>query len=460
MREDGRDKQFEGSRRLLERARQSVAGGANSNMRVLPYHLPLAIDRAEGARVWDVDGNELIDMNMGYGPLIFGHRPAMVLRAIEEEIQRRGTVLGFPHELSHQVAELVKKSFPSIDLLRFSSTGTETAQTAVRLARAHTGRPLIVMFEGHYHGSSDAVFHRYHAPLDALAAQAQGRAIPGTAGMNGAPRDAIVLPWNDADTLSALMAARGEEIAAIIMEPVAGNAGVIPPRPGFLQCARVAADAAGSLLILDEVITGFRIARGGAQQRFGVRADLTLLAKALSGGVPVGAVGGRADIMQQIVDGRVFHGGVYSGNPMSMAAALAVQRAYDADGERTFADLERGAAQLAGGLRHIFVEAGVPALVRHVGAMLSCFFLKQEDTPEPMDYRAVAEAADAERYIRFQHRAQRAGVYFHPNLFEPWYLSTAHTPAVIDEVLERLETVAKRGDWLAAGADQPQGVGV
>lgn len=435
---------FSGSHELIDRARRSVARGADSTMRVLDYHLPLAIDRAEGARVWDVDGNELIDMNMGYGPLLFGHRPDFIVNAITEELGRRGTTLGFPHELSHQVAELVKKSFPSIDLLRFASTGTEVDQTAIRLARAFTGRSHLVLFEGHYHGSTDAVFHKYHAAPTELAARSNCQPISGTGGMNGAPQNAYVIPWNDIDALNAVLKKHGKNIAAVMMEPVSGNAGVIPPTPGYLEAVRKATQDCGALLIFDEVITGFRIARGGAQELYGLRADITTLSKALGGGIPISAVGGRSDIMQLMVDGAVFHGGVYSGTPLCLAAALTVQQEYDSHGTSIYRELQASTELLAEGLRGLGEEFGIAMVVQHVGAMLSCWIVKPATTGSLMDYRAVAEAVDTERYIAFQHAAQRSGVYFHPNCFEPWYISTTHTPEIIETVLGHLHTAIKR----------------
>jgi len=430
------------SSRLIKLASQHVAKGASSTMRVLDYHLPLVVDRTDGARVWDADGNELIDMNMGYGPLLFGHRPKFINDAIIEELGRRGTVSGFAETLSIEAGELIKASFPAIDLLRFSSTGSETAQTAVRLARAYTGRRRLVLFEGHYHGSTDATFHRYHADPQALEGQ-KGAPVAGTDGMDGSPRDAIVVPYNDADALAAVLDQHGADIAAVMLEPVMGNAGVIPPEPGYLQEVRRLVDQHGALLIFDEVITGFRIARGGAQERYGVAADITMLSKAVSGGVPLSAVGGRREIMQLLVDGVVFHGGVYSGNPMSLAATVAVQRAYAADAATIHAGIEAAGVRLETGLREQLQQAGIPAIVQRVGGMMSLWLTRGEAKP-PLAYREAAHIADAPSFIRLQHAAQRAGLYFHPNHFEPWYLSTAHTPAIIDEALDRFATALKQ----------------
>ena len=433
---------------LLQRARQSVAAGDSSTMRVLDYHLPLMIERAEGVHVWDVSGKRLIDMNMGYGPLVFGHRPRFLINAIRDEMEQRGTILGFPHERSHQVAELIKKSFPSIDLMRFTSTGSEAGQTAVRLARAYTKRTKIVLFEGHYHGSTDSVFHRYHASPEQLAAREPHEVIPGTQGMNGAPHNAYVIPWNNIEALTDLLQ-RDPDIAAVIMEPVMGNGGVIPPAPGYLQAVRKLTNDYGIVLIFDEVISGFRVARGGAQERYGVQADITMLAKAMGGGVPVGAVGGRAEIMQQLVNGTVFHGGVHSGNPFSMAGALATQQAYEQNGEAIYGLLEENTKRLADGLYKIFAEINVPIHIQHVGSLFSLQIMDNAEDPVPQDYRSIASTTTPERFIRFQQAVQRAGVYFHPNRYEPWFISTLHTQEVMEEALAIMQDVAHNLDWQA-----------
>ena len=433
---------------LLQRARQSVAAGDSSTMRVLDYHLPLMIERAEGVHVWDVSGKRLIDMNMGYGPLVFGHRPRFLINAIRDEMEQRGTILGFPHERSHQVAELIKKSFPSIDLMRFTSTGSEAGQTAVRLARAYTKRTKIVLFEGHYHGSTDSVFHRYHASPEQLAAREPHEVIPGTQGMNGAPHNAYVIPWNNIEALTDLLQ-RDPDIAAVIMEPVMGNGGVIPPASGYLQAVRKLTNDYGIVLIFDEVISGFRVARGGAQERYGVQADITMLAKAMGGGVPVGAVGGRAEIMQQLVNGTVFHGGVHSGNPFSMAGALATQQAYEQDGEAIYGLLEENTKRLADGLYKIFAEINVPIHIQHVGSLFSLQIMDNAEDPVPQDYRSIASTTTPERFIRFQQAVQRAGVYFHPNRYEPWFISTLHTQEVVEEALAIMQDVAHNLDWKA-----------
>jgi glutamate-1-semialdehyde 2,1-aminomutase len=430
------------SEQLLERARASIAGGDNSTMRVLPYHLPLVATRGEGSRVWDVDGHEYIDLNMAYGPLIFGHRPRQVVEAVIRQLADSGSQLGFPAELSIRVAEKVKGLFPHIDLLRFSSTGSEAIAAALRMARTFTGKRYIVAFEGHYHGSSDAIFNRYHAPLESLPDGPYGAAQPGTLGMNGAPHDVLVCRWNSPEALEKCLSDHADDVAAVIMEPVMGNGGVIPPRDGFLEIAQAIAHEYGALVIFDEVITGMRVAAGGAQQRYGIEADITVLSKALGAGFPISAVGSSRDIMQPIVEGRLFHGGVYSGNTMVMAAADAVLDEIHAHGPQIYAHLEDLADELAWGLREILTRLGVPHRVQYVGPMIS-LVLTRGEVDAIHNYRDMRRHGDFEKYIRFQHQLQASGVYFHPNQFEPWFLSTAHTSEDIACVLERIEDAAR-----------------
>jgi glutamate-1-semialdehyde 2,1-aminomutase len=431
-----------GSARLLDRARRSIAGGDNSTMRVLPYHLPLVATRGEGSRVWDVDGQEYIDLNMAYGPLIFGHRPPTIMDAVVRQITESGTQLGFPAEVSVRVAEKVKGLFPHIELLRFSSTGTEAIVAALRLARVFTGKKYIIAFEGHYHGSSDNIFHRYHAPIDQLPAGPYGPALPGTLGMNGAPHDVLVCRWNSPEALEQCLNDHADQVAGVIMEPVMGNGGVIAPEPEFLEIARALTKEHEALLIFDEVITGMRVAAGGAQQRYGVEADITILSKALGGGFPISALGSTREIMQCIASGKLFHGGVYSGNTLVMSAADAVLDEMHRDGEAIYAHLESVSTALAGGVDEILTRLGIPHQVQFVGPMIS-MLLTHDDVDPLTNYRDVRRHCDFEKFIRFQHQLQRSGVYFHPNQFEPMFLSTAHSHDDIASVLERIEDGAR-----------------
>jgi glutamate-1-semialdehyde 2,1-aminomutase len=312
--------------------------------------------------------------------------------------------------------------------------------SALRLARAFTGRPKMIQFEGHYHGWSDSLFNRYHAPLELLSEGPYGPAIPGTAGLNGAPRDSLLVQFNDLDALERCLADHRDDVAAVIMEPVMGNAGVIPPRPGYLQGVRELTRDFGALLIFDEVITGLRVAPGGAQEFYGVRPDITVISKALGGGYPVAAFGASREIMETIISGKMFHGGVFSGNAVVMAAAEAVLDTVLADREAMYRHLHAVSDGLVKGIREILARAGVPFVTQHVGPMISIFLTRGTDQPL-FNYRDVRRNCEFEKYIRLQHEMQRSGVYFHPNQFEEMFLSAAHTREDIDVALERFEQV-------------------
>ncbi len=431
-----------GSVRFMERASASIVGGDSSTMRVQPYALPLVADRGKGSRVWDIDGQEYVDLNMAYGPLIFGHRHPRIVAAVTRQIAESGSQLGFPTTISVRVAEKLKSLFPSIELLRFANSGTEAMASAARLARAYTGRPKLVLFEGHYHGWSEALFNRYHPPLEDLPQGPYGPAIPGTAGMSRALDDVIVCPWNDLAALEIALADHGEEIAGVLMEPVMGNAGVIAPQPSYLQGVRQATQRYGILLVFDEVITGMRVAAGGAQERYDVSADITVVSKAIGGGYPVAAFGASEKIMQPIVEGRMFHGGVFSGNALVMAAAEAVLDEVLEQREAIYTHLDATGDALAGGVHEILVELDVPHVVHSVGPMLSLFLTDEPDVAIT-SYRDARRHGDFESFITLQHEMQRSGVFFHPNMFEPMFLSTAHTAEDVELVLDRLEVAAR-----------------
>jgi glutamate-1-semialdehyde 2,1-aminomutase len=431
------------SAQMLERGKQSIAGGDSSTMRVLPYHLPLVADRGEGSRVWDIDGNEYIDLNMAYGPLLFGHCPAHVIASVARQITERGSQLGFPTEVTIRVAEKVKQLFPSMELLRFANSGTEACASAVRLARTYTGRRKLIMFEGHYHGWSEAVFNRYHAPLSELPACGFGPAIPGTTGMTDGIDDVIVVEWNDVDALERCLKAHGHEVAGVMMEPIMGNAGVQLPREGYLQTVRELTLDHECLLIFDEVITGMRVAPGGAQEHYMVTPDITVVSKAMGGGYPIGCFGARAEIMDLIVRGQLFHGGVFSGNAVVMSAADAVLDAVLADKDAIYAQLHELGDMLAAGLHEIMTRRGIPHHVHHLGPLVSVMMTNQE-VGELANYRDIRKHGDFDRYIKWQHNLQRSGVYFHPNQFEPMFLSTAHTGADVDLALDRMEEGARK----------------
>ena len=429
-------------RRVLDRACRSLAGGDSSLMRVVPYHLPLVADRGAGCFVWDVAGKQYIDLNMAYGPLLFGHCPAKVIQAVTRQITERGSQLGFPTEVSMRVAEKIKVFFPGMELMRFANSGTEAVASSIRLARGVTGKNKIIAFEGHYHGWSDGIFHRYHAALDDLPPSGYGPAIPGTLGMAGGPHDVITVGWNDLDLLERCLNEYRGEVAAVIMEPIMGNAGCIPPQEQYLQGVREMTLTHDVMLIFDEVITGMRVAPGGAQEYYRVSPDITIISKALGGGYPVAAFGASREIMQAMVEGKIFHGGVYSGNAVVMSAAEAVLDEVIAHGETIYGHLDKMGRELAGGLGDIMSRLGVPHVVHQVGAIVS-LFLTTSEVADLENYRDVRRHCDFEKYIRFQHQMQQSGVYFHPNQFETMFLSTAHSPDQIATVLERAEDAAR-----------------
>ena len=345
------------SEQFLQRAKRAIAGGDSSTMRVLPYHLPLVATKGQGSRVWDMDGNEYIDLNMAFGPLIFGHCPDLIVSRVDDQIRNRGSQLGFPTEITIRVAEKIQKLFPSMELMRFANSGTEADVSAARLARTFTGRPKIIQFEGHYHGWSDTLFNRYHAPLDELSTGAYGPTTSGTKGLNGAPHDNLLVRWNDIDSLEKCLNDHRGQIAAVMMEPVMGNAGVVPPKPDYLESVRSLTKDHETLLIFDEVITGLRVAPGGAQEYYGVRPDITVISKAVGGGYPVAAFGASKEIMEVVVDGTMFHGGVFSGNAIVMAAAEAVLDEVLAHGESIYRHMHSVSDELCRGVDEILTRA-------------------------------------------------------------------------------------------------------
>ncbi len=408
------------SKSLFEAAGRVIPGGVNSPVRAFRGvgGEPFFVAHGKGARIWDVDGRSYLDFLGSWGPLILGHAPAPVIAAVTEAATR-GTSYGAPTGLEVDMAEAITRAFPSIELVRLVSSGTEAAMSAIRLARGATGRPFLVKFDGCYHGHADSL----------LVKAGSGGAtfsIPDSAGVPGPlARLTLTAPFNDLDAVRALFRERGREIAAVIVEPVAGNMGVVPPRPGFLEGLREITLAHESVLIFDEVITGFRVAYGGAQELYGVRADLTCLGKVIGGGLPVGAYGGSRSLMSHVAPlGAVYQAGTLSGNPLAVAAGLAtlaelrkpdVYRRLDALG----GELERG-------LRSAADQARVPLTVNRVGSMLTGFFCEGPVT----DY-ASAKRADTKRYARYFHEMLARGVFQAPSQFEAAFVSLAHTDADI-----------------------------
>jgi glutamate-1-semialdehyde 2,1-aminomutase len=414
------------SEELFERARRAIPGGVNSPVRAFGAvgGTPRFAVWGEGAYIVDADGNRYVDLVQSWGALLFGHaRPEIVEAA--REAAARGTTFGAPTELEVELAERITAAMPSVEVVRLVSSGTEAAMSAIRLARGFTERDLIVKFEGCYHGHSDA-----------LLAQGAGSGmatfgIPGSPGVTeGAARDTLTVPFNDVEALENVFAERGDAIAAVIVEPVAANMGVVPPEPGFLERLCELTTVHDALLVFDEVITGFRIAFGGAQRVYGVTPDLTILGKVMGGGFPCAAFGGRRDVMERLAPvGPVYQAGTLSGNPVAVAAGIAaLDLAKELD---PYPALAETATALAEGLSESLSERGTAVTVNRAGSLLSVFF-----SPGPVRDFAGAKAADHERYARFFHHLLDHGVWLPPSGYELWTLGTEHGPGEVEKVLD------------------------
>ena len=413
------------SNELFNRAQRAIPGGVNSPVRAFRAvgRAPLFIREAAGAHITDVDGNAYIDYVGSWGPMIVGHSHPAVIEAICEAAGR-GTSYGAPTELEVELANEIISALPSIERVRLTSSGTEAAMSAIRLARGFTGRDRIVKFEGCYHGHSDSL----------LVKAGSGLATFGTPDSAGVPadfaRNTIVISFNDEEALTKTFEEQGREIACVIIEPVAGNMGCVAPQAGYLQSVRETTRAHGSLLIFDEVITGFRVAYGGAQELYGVKPDLTCLGKIIGGGLPVGAFGGRADVMDRLAPlGPVYQAGTLSGNPLAVTAGLAILKLLK--DTNPYLELERRSAKLERGLREAAARAGVPATSNRVGSMLTAFFTEGPVTDWPS-----AKRSDTDRYARFFRSMLEEGVYLAPSQFECAFVSLAHTDELIDRTVE------------------------
>jgi glutamate-1-semialdehyde 2,1-aminomutase len=414
------------SEQLFDRARVVIPGGVDSPVRAFGAvgGTPPFYERGEGAYVWDADGTRYLDLVQSWGALLFGHaRPEIVDAATAAAA--RGTSFGAPTELEVELAERIVAALPAVDMVRLVSSGTEATMSAIRLARGATGRDAILKFEGCYHGHSDALLAK------GAGSGVATFGIPGSPGVTeGAARDTLVAPFNDLDAARGFFSDHGDTIAVVIVEPVAANMGVVGPEPGFLEGLRALCDEHRSLLLFDEVITGFRIAYGGAQTMFGVTPDLTTLGKVIGGGFPCAAFGGRRDLMEQLAPvGPVYQAGTLSGNPVAVAAGIAaLDLATRLD---PYPELARVAGAIDAGLADAFSARGIPATVNRAGSLLSVFF-----TDEPVRDFAGASAADHGRFARFFHHMLASGVALPPSGYELWSLGTAHGDAEIERVLE------------------------
>ena len=406
------------SEAAFRRGGKVLVGGVNSPVRAFAAvgGTPPVIDRAKGSKLTDIDGNEYIDYVGSYGPAILGHAAEPVVTAICKAIHR-GTSYGAPTEAETLLAEAIAAAVGSVEKLRFVSSGTEAAMSAIRLARGATGRNRIVKFIGCYHGHADAL-------LVSAGSGATTLGVPSSPGVPaGATADTLLAGYNDLPGVRAAFEAHGAEIACVLVEPVAGNMGVVPPAEGFLEGLREVCDEHGSLLVFDEVMTGFRVALGGAQGRYGVRPDLTVLGKVIGGGMPVGAFGGPAEIMKHLSpEGPVYQAGTLSGNPAAMAAGLATLQELRAEG--FYEGLERTSASLEAGLRKAAASAGVAEKVcfQRVGSMVCCFF-----SPGPVGSYDDATASNTEAYAAWFHAMLDAGIYLAPSQFEAMFVSAAHS---------------------------------
>lgn len=415
------------SEAVFAASQKVLPGGVNSPVRAFGSvgGTPVVFRSGKGARVTDVDGKSYIDYVGSWGPLILGHCPPSVVAAAKATVET-GSSFGAPTEVELELAQEVRNRVPSVEMVRMVNSGTEACMAAIRLARGYTGRDKIVKFEGHYHGHADCL----------LVAAGSGMAtlgIPGSPGVpEGAVRDTLTLAWNDVEGLKQVFAEHSDSIAAVLFEPVTGNMGVIPPEEAFLKALVEVPKAHGALLICDEVMTGFRLSRGGAQTRLGIEPDLSCFGKVLGGGYPVGAYGGRAEIMEHLAPlGPVYQAGTLSGNPVAMAAGLATLAGLD---DAAYQGLEERSRELVEGFDSVHQKLGVPVSTRRVGSMFTVFF---RETP-PRNF-AEAKEADIPRFQRFFHAMLDRGVYLAPSAFEAGFVSTAHLQPEIQETLEAHE---------------------
>ncbi|MBM7855568.1 glutamate-1-semialdehyde 2,1-aminomutase [Desulfohalotomaculum tongense] len=426
-------KSFNKSREMFAEARKYIPGGVNSPVRAFKSvgADPLFIARGQGAYIWDVDGNRYIDYVCSWGPLILGHRHPAVMEGLQNYLEK-GTSYGAPTEQETELARMIVEAVPSVEMVRMVNSGTEATMSALRLARGYTGRNKIVKFEGCYHGHAD--FLLIKAGSGALT-----HGVPTSPGVpEGIASNTITAPYNDLETLKKVFELEGEDIAAVIIEPVAGNMGVVPPQPGYLEGLRQLTKEYGSLLIFDEVMTGFRVAYGCAQSLYNIEPDLTCFGKVIGGGLPVGAYGGKKEIMEHVSPvGPVYQAGTLSGNPLAMTAGIATLTELAKPG--VYEELDRKAAKLADGLAEAAKEAGVAVTQNRVGSMVCTFFTDQE----VVDFN-TASSSDTEKFAAFFRAMLEEGVYLAPSQFEAAFMSAAHTDEDIDFTIEAARKAFKK----------------
>jgi len=422
---------YQRSSQLFAEAEKVIPGGVNSPVRAFKSvgGTPIFVQEAKGAYLYDVDGNRLIDYINSWGPMLLGHAYPPVVNAVIEKA-KKGTSFGMPTQIETEIAELAVSMVPNIDKIRFVNSGTEACMSAIRLARGYTNREKIIKFKGCYHGHSDSF-------LIQAGSGAVTFGSPNSPGVTqGTAKDTLLATYNDLANVASIFEANKGEIAAIIIEPVAGNMGCVPPKDGFLAGLRQLCDEHGALLIFDEVMTGFRLARGGAQELFGVRADLVTFGKVIGGGLPVGAFAGAAEVMDYLAPvGPVYQAGTLSGNPLAMAAGLAMLRAIDADLD-VFKRLEEKTAYLEQGMRRVLEAKQVKYTINRVGSMISVFF----DEREVIDFE-TAGYGNNEKFKTFFHGLLKEGVYIAPSSYETWFITDALTYEDLDFTIQAIEKV-------------------
>lgn len=424
---------LEKSKKLFERAQQFIPGGVNSPARAFKSvgGTPVFMEKAKGSILTDADGKEYIDYVGSWGPMILGHAWQPVVDVIEE-MAAKSTSFGAPTEIEIKMAELVTRMVPGVDKIRMVNSGTEACMSAIRVARGYTGRDKIIKFEGNYHGHGDSFLIKAGSGALTLGSPSSPGVTAGTS------RDSLIADYNDLNGVKELLLEFKDEVAAVIVEPVAGNMGCVPPKSGFLEGLRELCDAHNTLLIFDEVMTGFRLARGGAQERYGVTADLVTYGKIIGAGMPVGAFGGKEEVMEVVSPaGPVYQAGTLSGNPLAMAAGyVLLSELHGTPGH--YDELEEKATYLHNGLRKIFDAHGIAAAINQVGSMISVFFTKEEVS----DFR-TANTTDQEFFRSFFHAMLEQGVYLPPSPFESWFLANSLTREMLDRTLDAAETAIK-----------------